>query len=87
MSQQTEDRLHDALQAHLRDAGAMEDDELLTAWVISYAGEIPTQGDATRWGHSSPAGQRYYVSHGLAAGLFAAFSAGVGPIGVEDDDG
>jgi len=86
MSQQTEDALHDALQSHLRDVGAMEHDELLTAWVISYAAEMPDQADATRWGHSSPTRQRYYVSHGLAAGLMSAFNSGMG-FEEDGDDG
>ena len=85
MSKQTEEALHAALQTHLRDAEAMEEDELLVAWVVSYAGEIPTQSDVTRFGHSSPDGQRYYVSHGLAAGLMAAFNAGVGSVHGEPD--
>jgi hypothetical protein len=52
--------------------------ELLTGWVIAYCAELPADPDAGRYGHSSPVGQRYHVSHGLAAGLMAAFNNGTG---------
>lgn len=86
VSQATEDALNDALQAHLRDADVLEAGELLAAWVIGFAAEIPTEPDAARYGHSSPGGQRYHVSHGLAAGLFAAFNAGVGMVAGHDGE-
>jgi len=78
MSKATEVDLHEALVAHLRDEGALEPDELLTGWVIAYCAELPAVPDAARYGHSSPDAQRYHVSHGLAAGLMAAFNNGTG---------
>lgn len=87
MSRSTEDALNDALVAHLRDENALEPDEVLAAWVVSYASELPADPDAARYGHSQPAGQRYHVSHGLAAGLLAAFNNGMGMPFNETDDG
>lgn len=90
MSKATEVDLYETLIAHLRDEHVLEPDELLTGWVIAYCAELPTQPDAARYGHSSPDAQRYHVSHGLAAGLLAAFNNGVGtpnPGTDGDDDG
>lgn len=85
MSRATEEALFNALAAHLLAEEAIDRDELITAWVIAYAGELPAQADAARYGHSSPEGQRYHVSHGLAAGLLAAFNAGVGSVRGDDE--
>jgi hypothetical protein len=78
MSKATEVDLYEALAAHLRDEEALEANELLTGWVVAYCAELPAEPDAARYGHSSPDGQRYHISHGLAAGLMAAFNNGVG---------
>lgn len=78
MSKATEVDVYEALVAHLRDEDALESDELLTSWVVAYCAELPADADAARYGHAQPDGQRYHVSHGLAAGLMAAFNNGVG---------
>lgn len=82
----SEDQLHDAMSEYLRDVSALGEDEVLTAWVISFAGEIPGEPDASRSGMAQPKGQRYYVSHGLAAMLMASFNAGMGPPNARDDE-
>jgi hypothetical protein len=86
VSKATEAALYDALVAHLRDEDAIEANELLVAWVTSYAAVLPGVADAVRQGHSSPEAQHYYASHGLAAGLFAAFNHGIGSVDTGEGD-
>jgi hypothetical protein len=80
-----EDKLYDVMTNYLREVDALGEDEVLTAWVISFAGEIPGEPNASRSGMAQPKGQRYYVSHGLAAMLMASFNAGMGPPQTDDD--
>jgi hypothetical protein len=86
MSKNTEEALHDALQAHLRDQDVLEEGELLVAWVVAFTGEIPSRPRGARYGHIQPTGQRYHVGHGLAAGLLAGFDNGIGEIAPDSGD-
>lgn len=86
MSHDTEGVLNDALVAHLRDDGAIGDDEIVVAWVVSYVTVLPDEGDSTRQGSCGPAAQPYYVSHGLAAGLMATLNTGMGDGGGGEEE-
>lgn len=83
MSQDTEAMLNDSLVAHLRDEGAVGEDEVIVAWATSYVALTPD--DDTRQGSVWPAAQPHYVTHGLAAGLLAVLNTSMGDGGSEED--
>jgi len=82
----TEGALNDALVAHLHADGAIGEDEMVVAWIVSYVTLLPDESDSTRQGSCGPAAQPYYVSHGLAAGLMATLNAGMGDGGGGEDE-
>lgn len=81
-----ESAVHDALQAYLREKGTLSDDDVLVGWLIGWHAEMAQESGAARYGHAQPAGQRFHVSHGLAAGLMAAFNSSVGAVASEDGE-
>ena len=81
----TEATLNDALIGHLRDEGAIGDDDVIVAWASAYVALTPD--DDTRQGSVWPAAQPNYVTHGLAAGLMAVLNAGMGDGGCEEEGG